>query len=364
MRRRTHRLSRASLLALAGVLLLAGVPATGPARGPDVSALRQKRADLQLRSRSVVLELYALGSRLDRARAELTRLDARLAALRSEQASARREYRAALTTMAAAQQQLGRQLRLLYEQEQPDAIAVILGAASLEQAIEGLDNIKRIAHATDSVLEQARQARAAVAGERRELAQQVARANAERTRVAAAVQELERAGAERTAYLTRLHGAQALTEAQIATARRAARAALVRSQQLTARAQHDPAPAPSTADRLEPAPVPIAAAAPEASPARVEAAAAAPASSGATLTVYATGYCLNGTTATGLPVGPGVVAVDPAVIPLGTRLSIPGYGEGVAADTGGAIKGNRIDVWFATCDDALAFTRNVTITIL
>ena len=52
------------------------------------------------------------------------------------------------------------------------------------------------------------------------------------------------------------------------------------------------------------------------------------------MTVSATGYCLRGTTATGIPVGWGVVAVDPSVIPLGTRMTIPGYGEGVAADTG------------------------------
>ena len=80
------------------------------------------------------------------------------------------------------------------------------------------------------------------------------------------------------------------------------------------------------------------------------------------MTVYATGYCLRGTTATGLPVGPGVVAVDPTVIPLGTRMTIPGYGEGVAADTGGAIKGARIDVWLASCTEAAGFGRTVTIT--
>ena len=80
------------------------------------------------------------------------------------------------------------------------------------------------------------------------------------------------------------------------------------------------------------------------------------------MTVYATGYCLKGTTATGLPVGPGVVAVDPSVIPLGTRMTIPGYGEGVAADTGGAIKGARIDVWIKNCGQAAVFNRTVTIT--
>jgi 3D (Asp-Asp-Asp) domain-containing protein len=53
-----------------------------------------------------------------------------------------------------------------------------------------------------------------------------------------------------------------------------------------------------------------------------------------------------GITATGVPVTRGVVAVDPSVIPLGTRLYIPGYGYGVAADTGGAVRGNVIDLGY------------------
>ena len=80
------------------------------------------------------------------------------------------------------------------------------------------------------------------------------------------------------------------------------------------------------------------------------------------MTVLATGYCLKGTTATGLPVGPGIVAVDPTMIPLGTRMTIPGYGEGVAADTGNGVRGAHIDVWIASCTAAAAFTRTVVIT--
>jgi 3D (Asp-Asp-Asp) domain-containing protein len=65
-----------------------------------------------------------------------------------------------------------------------------------------------------------------------------------------------------------------------------------------------------------------------------------------------------------VPVGWGIVAVDPSFIPLGTGMTIPGYGEGVAADTGGAVVGARIDLWFPTHAEALAWgTRTVTITL-
>jgi 3D (Asp-Asp-Asp) domain-containing protein len=63
-------------------------------------------------------------------------------------------------------------------------------------------------------------------------------------------------------------------------------------------------------------------------------------------------------------VGWGVVAVDPSVIPLGTRLTIPGYGEGIAADTGPAVRGAMIDLWFPSAAQAAAWgKRAVTITL-
>ncbi len=53
----------------------------------------------------------------------------------------------------------------------------------------------------------------------------------------------------------------------------------------------------------------------------------------------------------------GIIAVDPDIIPLGTHVYIPGYGDAVAEDVGGAIHGHRIDVAFDTRAEALAFGR-------
>ena len=65
----------------------------------------------------------------------------------------------------------------------------------------------------------------------------------------------------------------------------------------------------------------------------------------------------NGITATGLRARKGIVAVDPRIIPLGTKLYIPGYGEALAADTGGWIKNDRIDLCFESLEECFRFGR-------
>lgn len=62
------------------------------------------------------------------------------------------------------------------------------------------------------------------------------------------------------------------------------------------------------------------------------------------LTCKTTIYYSGGVTASGLPADENVVAVDPRVIPLGTKLYIPGFGIRIAADVGGAVKGHTIDI--------------------
>jgi len=64
-----------------------------------------------------------------------------------------------------------------------------------------------------------------------------------------------------------------------------------------------------------------------------------------------------GVTATGITAEHGIVAVDPKVIPLGTELYVEGYGYCIAADTGSAIKGNKIDLFYESLEAALQFGR-------
>ncbi|MGM9992072.1 MAG: 3D domain-containing protein [Candidatus Bruticola sp.] len=84
-----------------------------------------------------------------------------------------------------------------------------------------------------------------------------------------------------------------------------------------------------------------------------------------TFTVTAYAYCLNGRTASGHYTGPGCIAVDPNVIPIGSKIYVPGYGWGEAKDTGGNIYGNKIDIWLPNNTQCSQWgVRTVEVTVL
>lgn len=97
-----------------------------------------------------------------------------------------------------------------------------------------------------------------------------------------------------------------------------------------------------------------------------------PTTSGRTMQMESTGYsCAESVntffTAMGIDLrqNPQVVAVDPSVIPLGSMVEVSGYGIAIAGDTGGAIKGNIIDVHFPTVEQCIQWgRRSVTVTVI
>jgi peptidoglycan DL-endopeptidase CwlO len=326
-----------------GLLLLASVPV---ALAADATELRSQAAGLQARSGSLeeraaaaTLELYSLEAQLGRARTELTRIEARRGTLAREQASARTQLAVARQALLASQSELSDLARALYQQSGSDPLAVVLGAKSLEDVLAGLDGISRAAGQNNRIVEQARTARTRLTGLTDRLAEQSAELDGLAAAAEARAASLAATAAERRGLIGQLRHQQGLNTARIAAIEAQARTAATRT----------------TAVAVSPTP-PLA-------PGEAAAAIATP-SGERTLTVSATGYTIRGRTSTGIPTAPGVVAVDPSVIPLGTRLTIPGYGVGVAADTGGAVHGNTIDVWFPTKVLALQWGRRVvTVTI-
>jgi 3D (Asp-Asp-Asp) domain-containing protein len=313
---------------LAAALLTAqpGVGATDARRAPS-HALRVRQAALDRAERRAILDLYAVESRLAAARGALARIRSRAESLAAEHARLRRRTDVVRHSLVVARGRLARMLRSLYKQGQPDPIAILLGAGSIDEAAAGIDDLRRAADSNRRLISQLghideRVALLETRLRERGRALQGARRNAE-----LAVARLSGATRDRSVTVASITSRLALTRRQIIRLDLVARTAEHRAATATTRP-------------------------------------AAPQRGHRSFVVDAVAYHLPGHTASGLPVGVGVVAVDPAVIPLGTRMFVPGYGDAVAADVGSAVKGYVIDLWMPSRAGALAWgRRSVTITI-
>jgi 3D (Asp-Asp-Asp) domain-containing protein len=310
----------ASVVALAAFLLPAAIGAGSPSQLHErAQELRSENSALTDKARATWLSSVTLSTRLDQTRAALGRFRARREAISAQRAEAEQSLRLARRTLEVSQRRLADRLRLLYEQGPTDTMSVLVGATSVDDAINRIDNLHRIAGLDREVIDAAKAARAHLTIVTERLAAAEARARETEAATAATIVALEAAQREQAATLASVRARRSANSSQIST--------------------------------LE-------------SRARELAAIAGPGRAGRTLTVLATGYSLTGNTSTGVPVGYGIVAVDPGVISLGTKMTVPGYGEGVAADTGGAVAGSHIDLWFPTEAEALAWgSRTVTVTL-
>jgi 3D (Asp-Asp-Asp) domain-containing protein len=359
--RRTR--SAARLAGLAAVLALtagSGAAAAGPGSG-----YRQKAAQLQVqaqrldtRAHKALLDLYAYESRLGAARGRVAALSDRSRRLRSRQRTLGAQLTAARRTLAVSQRQLAEHLRSLYEEGRPDTLAVVLGAQSLDDAVSKLDTLTRMADESRRVVAATSAAQVRLSRVRTQLAAQRRRLEQSLAAARTAERQLADARAARLSFVHDLQAQQRLKQTQIRGLLATAHSVEQKAQELQAAAVA-PAPADPAAAETVPGGADTTSAAPASPPAR-----GSNEHAGGTLRVSATGYSLPGHTATGMPVGWGVVAVDPSVIPLGTRLTIPGYGEAVAADVGSAVHGAMIDLWFPSLAQARAWgRRTVTITL-
>jgi 3D (Asp-Asp-Asp) domain-containing protein/septal ring factor EnvC (AmiA/AmiB activator) len=327
----------AGLTAAVALLVAAGARADDPGSLTEQAArLRSSASSLASQEQQALLQLYALDSRLGRADRRLAGLERRAEVLESRERAARSRLALARSDLAQAEQQLEARLRSLYIEGDVNPLAILLGAESLDAAVSALDGLDRLATQDREILAQLTEKRAQLRSALRKLAARRAAVAALVGEAQAARDALAAARNERAAYIDDLRRQQTLNERQIAGLIEEAAAAEAKSQEIAASAPSSPSPPPP------PAPVP----------------------EGGSLTVSSTGYCLSGSTSTGVPTGWGTVAVDPSVIPLGTPMYVPGYGEGVAADTGSAVRGAMIDLWFPSCEEARGWgRRTVTITL-
>jgi 3D (Asp-Asp-Asp) domain-containing protein/predicted nucleic acid-binding Zn-ribbon protein len=324
--------------------VLAGV-SVATAAGPGNSLERQVNT-LESRTHRALLDLYALDTRLHAAQARLSSLVVQSQRLHAEQALLGRQISATSRTLAASQQELGQNLSTLYKQGGVSALAVVLGADSLDDAMSKLDALNSVADESERVVAATRAAQSRLTALQATLQSRQAELDAAVADARRTADALASARSERIGFVASLRTREQLKKSQIKALQVAAQRVERKSNEIQAAADATPQAAPD-ATAPTPAPAPV-----------------VPASAGRTLTVSTTGYSLSGRTSTGMPVGFGVVAVDPSVIPLGTRLTIPGYGEGVAADTGSSVWGNTIDLWFPTLAQARAWgRRTVTITL-
>jgi cystine transport system substrate-binding protein len=331
------------LAVLLGLTAILALPSSGGAAAPSNGTAEQRQRDTSLaaRERAATQELYSL-------EAQLAVVHSRLAALTDQREAAearltrlRIELDVAWQSAYIAEEHLGARLRQLYQQGQLDPVAILLGAESLDEAIGGLDGLRSIASGDRDLLSNVREARAQLTSAKTRVVARVAALRQAESAAASTASSLAAARAERAAYLAQLARQRGFNARRLERVRTTARKAGEHTQALQASSA-----ATTAAPTAAPAPVPAFTGGEQ------------------TMTVSTTGYSLRGRTASGLPTGWGIVAVDPSVIPLGTRMTIPGYGEGVAADTGGAVRGATIDLWFPTIAEAMAWGRKtVTITL-
>ncbi len=308
----------AAIVLLIGLTLTAAVPTAAAGRPGSLFFASQD---------NTLAELVTLEEALVRAQARLEQVQSEIADQRSELIRMESSFAGAQEEAARLRMTIDARLVSLYKHSNPSLAEIIITSEDLDQVLELQEYSTRLA--SDDI-------------------RQIQAALSEMVRISTALNQLE-AGRDRLAELER----QAAAELERINRQ------VAQKKQLLATAPDAQSLQQQVGDvrqRLD----------------QINAGGPAPSDvrPGRTMIMRATAYSpqepgLNDHTATGIPARRGVAAVDPTVIPLGTRLLVEGYGEAIAGDTGSAIKGMRIDLCFDTLAECEAYgVRTVRVTVL
>lgn len=271
---------------------------------------------------------------------EVQRQDDEITAVRERNAEITAAIAAQEQNLAELQQQLTerqgnleKRLTSSYKSDDMGYLEVVMGAGDFSDFLNRVDMINKIAGEDQKLIDNYKHTQQTIEDELTSLAAKRDELASLESDLTAAEQALLDAQAEQGAYVSSLESQMAANASQLAELQ--AEAAQIEANMDSIQSQSD-----SSGGNNNPPPA-----------------------GGTTFSVTATAYCLTGRTATGMYAGPGIIAVDPGVIPLGSQVYVSGYGNAIAADTGGAIRGNKIDVWLPCSDAYIWGVRTVNITI-
>ncbi len=206
-----------------GFLLVPLVPVALAAANPSglrsqAASLRANDESLEARANAATLELYALEAELRQARSAVASVAARQEVVARDRAAVRKQLAIARNALHVSEAQLAELVRALYEHSgTADPLAILLGAASLDEALTGLDSLSRAAGENSRIIEQARASRKRLAT----LDERLAAREAELAQLAAAAAARTRALAEaagtRERFVAGLRHQQGLNSARISS---------------------------------------------------------------------------------------------------------------------------------------------------
>ena len=322
----------------------------------ELDATNQQIGDLQSQGQSLdanyrqaLSNLVSVDSQVNRQSAELDAETAKRAQIQASIKAGQQQLQQYQQQLTDRQDALDKRLRSSYKSDDTDYLSVVLGAENFSDFLNRMDAINTIAESDRQLIESFFDAKQKVqgdidglAGEQRELDSLISSLGTGQQNLAAARQQQQSV----VDSLKSQKQANAGELAQLQSQAAGIEAKMNQIQLQSDSAGGDSGNGDSSSGGTTSG-----------------SGGGATAGSGTSITVLATAYCLAGTTATGMPTGMGIIAVDPRVIPLGSRVHVSGYGDAIAADTGGAIIGNRIDVWLP-CGQAYEWgSRTVTVTI-